>query len=220
MGRTRGFQDGIGSECPALRMSPGLPKVFCVLLSKGVGAICPPTKDFLRQPPPAPPPPPIVVIDNLSALLHCMPSRNATLPSEAVRHVFVKISWPLPRSSASPSVSLELVGIACASPGASALRVSWEHPGAVMGRTRCFQDSIGSECPLFAHEPRFTEGVCVFAFDRRAGRSAFQRRIFCVKPPPAPPPPPAVRTQPFCIAALHAIAQHDVAFQSGAPCIC
>jgi hypothetical protein len=85
--------------------------------------------------------------------------------SKTVRHVFVKISWPLPRpppprSSASPTVSSELIGIACASLGASAVGVSWEHRETIMGRTRGFQDSIGSECPLFAHEPRFTEDVC------------------------------------------------------------
>jgi hypothetical protein len=49
MGRTRGFLNSIGLECPSLRMSPGLPKVFVFCFRQEGGPICPPTKDFLCQ---------------------------------------------------------------------------------------------------------------------------------------------------------------------------
>jgi hypothetical protein len=44
--------------------------------------------------------------------------------------------------------------------------------------------------------------------------------FLCQAAPGPPSIPHRCDGQPFCIGALHAIAQGDVAFQNGAPCIC
>jgi hypothetical protein len=175
---------------------------------------------------PGPPSPPNAVMD--TTFLHCCTARHritrCCLPKRCAMYLSkFPCRYPAhhPWSSAFATVSSELVGIACASGGASTLTVSWDHLRTVMGRTHGFQDNIGSECPALRMSPSLPK-VVLFCFRKEGVRSALQRRIFCVKPPPASPPlPPSLGwTYPVCIAALHAIAQRDVVFQNGAPCIC